>query len=278
MSDGSLTGHRRVGVLVEPRYLHQRQPAGLCEELERRGHEVGVIDPDRIVRVGAGDWLEGIDVIVPRGRSLTLLALVACAERHGVPVVNGRCAIASVHNKLEMSVALVAAGIPTPPTFAAPPERLANAVPVDCYPLVLKPAFAGSSRGLSVVPDAEQLVRLTWPEPIALAQRLVPSDGFDLKLYGIGRDVWAVRKPSPFTPLRSIRAPDPVELTDELVALARRCGELFDLALYGVDCVETAEGPIAIDVSEFPNYTGVAEADERLADLVEKRAARKRER
>jgi ribosomal protein S6--L-glutamate ligase len=274
MRNESFTGPLTVGVLFESRYLHQRQPAGLYDELVRRGHDARAIVPEGIWEVGSGNWLDGIDVLVPRGRSLLLLSLVACAERLGVPVVNGRCGIASVHNKVDMSVALVAGGVPTPQTYAAPPQRLADVVPADCYPLVLKPAFGDNGRGLSVVPDAEQLADVFWPEPVALAQRLVPSDGFDIKLYCIGRDVWAVRKPSPFARLRSPLAPEPVELTHELAALARRCGELFGLELYGVDCVETAQGPLAIEVNEYPNYTGVAEADERLADLVERRAAR----
>jgi ribosomal protein S6--L-glutamate ligase len=275
MGNRSFTSPLTVGVVVEPRYLEQRQPAGLCAELQRRGHEAVVIDPGGVCRVGSGDWLAGIDVIVPRGRSLTLLGLVELAERRGFHVVNGRSAIASVHNKLDMAVALVAAGIPTPPTFAASPERLADAVPAGVYPLVLKPTFGDNGRGLTIAPDAEQLARLDWPEPFALAQQLVPSDGFDLKLYGIGDDVWAIRKTSPLTSLTAgTRRPAPIELTPELVALARRCGELFGLELYGVDCLETSDGPLVIEVNEFPNYTGVEEADERLVTHVERCAVR----
>jgi ribosomal protein S6--L-glutamate ligase len=273
MGNRFLTSPLKVGVVVEPRYLEQRQPAGLCAELRRRGHEAVVIDPDAVCRVGSGDWLSGIDVIVPRGRSLTLLGLVELAERRGLPVVNGRSAIASVHNKLDMAVALVAAGIPTPPTFAASLERLAHAVPAGAYPLVLKPTFGDNGRGLMIAHDAEELARLSWPEPFALAQQLVPSDGFDLKLYGIGDDVWAIRSPSPLTsPTAGERRPAP--LTPELVALARRCGELFGLELYGVDCVETTDGPLVIEVNDFPNYTAVDEADERLVAHVERCAAR----
>jgi ribosomal protein S6--L-glutamate ligase len=275
MGNRSFTSPLTVGVVVEPRYLHQRQPAGLCAELQRRGHEAVVIDPDGVCRVGSGDWLAGIDVIVPRGRSLTLLGLAAFAERRGFPVVNGRSAIASVHNKLDMAVTLVSAGIPTPPTFAASLERLAHAVPAGAYPLVLKPTFGDNGRGLMIAPDAEQLALLHWPEPFALAQQFVPSDGFELKLYGIGDDVWAIRKPSPLTsPTAGMGCPAPIELTPELLALARRCGELFGLELYGVDCLETSHGPLVIEVNDFPNYTGVEEADDRLVALVERCAAR----
>jgi glutathione synthase/RimK-type ligase-like ATP-grasp enzyme len=50
--------------------------------------------------------------------------------------------------------------------------------------------------------------------------------------------------------------------------LALRCGRLFGLELFGVDCVEGPGGPLVIEVNEFPNYTGVPRADELLADHV----------
>ena len=52
------------------------------------------------------------------------------------------------------------------------------------------------------------------------------------------------------------------------VDLARRCGKLFGLELYGVDCLQTDAGTVVIEVNEFPNYTGVPGADEKLADYV----------
>lgn len=275
MSHGALTTPLTVSVLVERRYLCQAQPAGLCAELRRHGHRTHLIDPEEICRVGATGWLNDVDVVVPRGRSAGLLALVKYAEHHGVPVVNGAGAIRSVHNKLDMAVALVAAGIPTPETFAAPLPRLAEEVPAGDYPLVLKPLFGDNGRGLALAWDAAELARIDWPEPVALAQRYVRNDGWDLKLYGIGGDVWAVHKPSPFiAPAAGPPLRPPVEVTPELVTLARRCGELFGLELYGVDCIETAAGPLVIEVNEFPNYTAVSEADERLVAHVERRAAR----
>ena len=36
-----------------------------------------------------------------------------------------------------------------------------------------------------------------------LAQELLQTDGWDLKLYGIGNRVWAVRKPSPISLLKA---------------------------------------------------------------------------
>ena len=265
----------RIGVLVEPRYLSQRQPAGLCAELRRRGHEVRMIDPDDVPEVGCDGWLEGLNVVVPRGRSVGLLSLLAWAEHRGVRVVNSRRAIGAVHNKLDIAVALAAAGAPTPRTFTGPPARLARTVPDGAYPLVLKPVFGDNGAGPRIVDDAQRLAKVEWQEPVAIAQQIVRGDGMDLKLYGIGRDVWAIRKPSPLTPpAPGARQPGQVALTVTLAALARRCRELFGLDLYCVDCVETPEGPVVVDVNEYPNYTSVPGADERLATLVERRAAR----
>ena len=55
--------------------------------------------------------------------------------------------------------------------------------------------------------------------------------------------------------------------------IARRCRALFALDLYGVDCVETPAGLIIIEVNDFPNYSAVPEANDRLAAHVTRCAA-----
>ena len=50
--------------------------------------------------------------------------------------------------------------------------------------------------------------------------------------------------------------------------LARRCADLFGLELFGVDCIETPEGILVIEVNDFPNYSGVDGANEKLAEYV----------
>ena len=82
-----------------------------------------------------------------------------------------------------------------------------------------------------------------------------------------------MRKPSPLG--RNGARPSSAEvvaLSPALRGLARRCGSLFGLELYGLDCLETPEGLVVIEVNEFPNYTGVPKADAKLADYVIRRA------
>jgi ribosomal protein S6--L-glutamate ligase len=270
-----MTNDLKIGVLAERRYLAQTQPAGMIGALRSRGIALQLIDPEASTNALADDrWLEGLDLIVGRGRSWGLLSLLGWAEEGGVPTINRRAAISAVHNKADMAVRIASRHLPAPETFLGPAPLLAERLSRDQYPLILKPIFGDNCRGLQVIATPDELLRADWPEPVALAQRYHTTDGYDLKLYGIGRDVWAVRKPSPFNRRREGEAKSEglVETTPELVELGRRCGEIFGLELFGVDCIETASGPLVIEINDFPNYTSVPEADDRLADYVIRRA------
>lgn len=263
----------RIGVLAERRYLSQAQPAGLIAALRAGGHPVSVIDPDaRAYELTDHGWLGELDLIVSRGRSWGLLTLLSWAEARGVPTVNRRQGIAAVHNKAEMSVMLATGHVPTPSTFIGTVKEIANRATSVHYPLILKPIFGDNCSGLRVVRGAEEMAAVSWPEPIAIAQHYLPSDGFDLKLYAIGQEIWAVRKPSPFDPPAGAQHAHLVQLTPACRDLAVRCGGIFGLELYGIDCIETSEGPLVIEVNEFPNYSAVPDADERLAEYVKRRA------
>ena len=265
----------RIGVLAEQRYLAQSQPAGLISALRDLGVDVAVIDPQAaIFKLGDNHWLEGYELLVGRGRSWGLLCLLGWAEGHGVPTINQRAAISAVHNKADMAVSLAHAGLPTPQTFLGAVEHLAREIDPPLYPLILKPIFGDNCRGLQVVRTPHEMAEIDWPEAVALAQVYHQTDGYDLKLYGIGGEVWAIRKPSPFNP-RSESQSDLsglLPLTPELETLGRRCGEIFGLELYGVDCIQTPDGTFVIEVNDYPNYTSVPDANQRLADYVIRRA------
>jgi ribosomal protein S6--L-glutamate ligase len=276
-----MTKPLHIGLLVESRYLVQSQPSGLSRSLRSQGHLVSLVDPQAVSFLMKDDgWLQDFDLVVARGRSWGLLCLLAWAESRAVLTINRKAAIAAVYNKADMSVELAAGNIATPRTFFGSLESLAKQIPIDCYPVILKPIFGDNCRGLAVVGSPEEVAEIEWHEPVALAQSYMATDGYDLKLYGIGDQVWAVRKPSPFNKRSENDSEGSkaglLPLTPKLEELGRRCGKLFGLELYGVDCIQTDEGPLVIEINDFPNYTGVPEADERLADYVIRRAERER--
>jgi glutathione synthase/RimK-type ligase-like ATP-grasp enzyme len=262
-----------VAVVAERRYLSHAQPQGMVSALERNGHSVLVIDPEeRAFAAGDHGWMEAIDVALARGRSWSVLCLLHWLEQRSVRVVNRRSAIAAVHNKAEMSVRLTSAGIPVPKTFLGMPGQIARLLGPTDFPVIVKPVFGDNCRGLQVLCSHEELAAIAWPEHFAIVQRFIAGLEFDLKLYCIGREVWAVRKPSPLSakllPSSADRPAELLPMTAEWRNLALRCGQIFGLELFGVDCIETSAGPLVIEVNEFPNYSAVPGADEKLSQYV----------
>ena len=262
----------RCAVLVEARYLAQAQPSGLLSVLRERGHDAVVVDPEAwSVEAGDAGWFEGIDCLVARGRSWAVLSLLGWAEAAGIRTINRWHAVSLVHNKADQAVRLRAAGLPVPPTYFGSIPQLASRFRARDYPVILKPVFGDNGNGLRIVENRRELLALDWPEPVALAQKFIRNSGWDLKLYAIGDNVWAVRKPTPWAaPAEAVL----LRVAPPWRELAHRCGALFGLDLFGVDCVETDAGPVIIEVNEFPNYSGVPAASERLADYVLARASK----
>src|SRR5262249_61829857 len=97
--------------------------------------------------------------------------LLGGAEPRGASTLTRREAIASVHNKAQMSIAFASAAIPIPQTFFGSVEQLAREIPRSSYPIILKPIFGDNSRGLLVVNSPEEMAATDWPEPVRLAQR-----------------------------------------------------------------------------------------------------------
>ena len=102
--------------------------------------------------------------------------------------------------------------------------------------------------------------------PAVIAQAYVEAGGFDIKLYVVGDEVWATRRPGPLSDRE-----DPmtrVEVTPALRRIAEGCRREFGLRLFGVDVLECGGRLAIVDVNEFPNYTGVDEAPAAIGELV----------
>lgn len=266
----------RLGFIVETRYLRQHMPGAVIDVLIQRGVGVDILNPSHghfdldtgLFRDASGrDFdLRRYDGVVSRNRNALGLALLSYAEKAGVPTLNTHTAVQRVRNKADMAIELGLAGVRCARTFLAD-HAAALADRNRFAPLILKATFGDNSQGLRLVRSAEDLADLHWGNELALAQDYLPNDGFDLKLYVCGRQVFAVRKPSPFNS-RMDGVAGLIEPTAQMIQLALRCGRLFGLDLYGVDTLQTPEGPIVIEVNDFPNFTGIPGADALVADHI----------
>jgi ribosomal protein S6--L-glutamate ligase len=267
----------RFAIIAERRYLRQRMPRALLPAISRAGHRAVIICSDDEVwdfpsRLPTFDTY---DAVISRDRSLVGLVLLTCAERSGVPAVNSRAAIEGVRNKAEMAATLAAAGIPMPQTIVCRSLDQLTKFPDSYFPLVLKPNFGDNGNGLQIV-SAKDITRIRPRDrSLVLAQKLVPNDGFDVKLYVAGKQVWAVRKPNVWC-IDNNRVPVHIPLTQEMRALALRCGRAVGLEVYGVDALPGPQGMLVLEVNEFPNFSDIAEAPQALADVLIAAAGRHR--
>ena len=266
----------QIWILTDSRCLRQRMPRALTGCLAGRGsHRLRVViadDGSQVSVLGPGShersvWagLEREDLVIVRSRHSFALALLEEAESLGARTVISSAAIRRVRDKVRTLLTLEELGLPTPETFlACRPEDLVRLRPP--FPLLLKPLQGDNGDGIRLVRTSRELADVEWTEPVVLAQRYVDSDGVDVKLYVAGERIWAVRRPSPLT--GGDGAPTQMSVAAALARLARECADAFDLPLLGIDVVRGAEGPVIVDVDEFPNYTGIEEAPEVIGRLL----------
>ncbi|KJY32115.1 ATP-grasp domain-containing protein [Streptomyces katrae] len=262
----------RLCFLVEEHYRHDGMPNEVIRQLTAWGHRVDVVRPGGsllrmtdLVRAGTHDaW---VLKTVSGGPGLTLLEAAAAA---GVTTVNDARSIRGVRDKALAAALGSARGLPLPPTYAvARPELLAE-VPDELYPLVVKPADGSSGRGVHLVPSPDRLPALLPElagEGVLIVQPYVANPGTDIKVYCVNGELHATERCSPLHPDAAVRERR-VPLSAEVAGIAARVGEVYGLDLYGVDVLLGPDGPVVVDVNDFPSFRQVPDAAARVAGAV----------
>jgi glutathione synthase/RimK-type ligase-like ATP-grasp enzyme len=122
--------------------------------------------------------------------------------------------------------------------------------------------------GIHIVQDAAGLAAAAaGSEFPQIVQEHISGPGEDLKVYVVGDQVFAVRKPFSET---SFAVPGrPVAVDPEVRDAALRTGRALGLGLYGLDIIESPDGPYVVDVNYFPGYKGVPDAGAVIADYID---------
>jgi ribosomal protein S6--L-glutamate ligase len=197
------------------------------------------------------------------------LSMAGILHSHGARILNPYPSCIMIRDKILSSNVLRTAGIPTPPSWIT--HDLILLLPlVEKWPLIIKPYRGFHGRDIHIIRNPKDLANLTPLNEPVLVQKYVEGNGEDLKVYVIGKDVFATRKP--FHP-DSFRQPGKLcPVSTEVRDIALRCGEIFGLGLYGLDIIEGSKGPVVVDLNYFPGYKAVPDASSLLADYIEKYA------
>ena len=266
--------------IIETQYKHQLMPMAVARQLVDWGHSVDLLEPETTItsltKFPQVKYDAYILKTVSDGPGLSILEAV---EAIGFPTINNSRAIRLVRDKAITAVYAQNHGLPIPHTYFVAQPELLKQIPDEDYPLVVKPTNGSSCRDIYRVDrrvDLEKLQIAQAHNRFFLAQQYIENNGFDIKLYVAGTEVFAVAKRSPLHPEIEVKKRI-IPVTAELRKLALKVGEIFGLDIYGLDVVETPFGLMVVDINDFPSFGHVPHAISLVASHIERIASNRSE-
>ncbi|KYH41921.1 MAG: hypothetical protein AYL31_003420 [Candidatus Bathyarchaeota archaeon B26-1] len=255
--------------------------AQLRTAMERRNIEPINMRFQRIVaRVGAEptasfgdiDVLRDLSAIIvrPIGRGsleeiIFRMDMLHRLERLGLFILNPPSAIERSVDKFYTSALLEEAGLPVPRTVVTESaDEALKAFHELGGDIVLKPIFGSRGRGSTRISDvnvAERIFRaVDFHHQVLYLQEFIPHGSSDLRALVLGGRVLAsMRRVSDSwkTNVSQGAKPLPVNLDEEVEEIAVKAAEAVGCELAGVDILESAGGPVIVEVNSQPGWRGL---------------------
>jgi len=247
----------RVGVLYgglsAEREVSLKSGAAVGSALEELGFKVIMIDVDREITSRLKKAEVAVVFIALHGAYGEDGSIQGILEYLKIPYTGpGIMASSLAMNKVMTKRVLLSYGIQTPDYTVPVPDATEIAVPSGGYPLVVKPMAEGSSLGMSVVTDSEQLAP-------ALAQAREFSSEIMIESYIAGLELTAAVLNGEALPLIEIRPQG--GLYDYHAKYTKGCteylvpapldseitGKIHDLALASVRALGCGRGAVRVD-------------------------------
>jgi len=256
----------------------------LVEAARQRGHHVRVLDTlqfDIVVSrqnpqlLYQGEPVGPVDAVIPRiGASITFygLAVVRQFEMMGVYCVNESQAIARSRDKLRSLQILSRHDIGLPPTvFTRQAEHVPGCIErVEGPPVVVK--LLEGTQGIGVVLAESQRAASSvieafhgLDENILIQKFIEEAKGADIRALVVGRKVVAaMRRKAVAGEFRSNihrgGSAKQVKLSAEGRKTALAAARVLGLRVAGVDMIESADGPMVMEVNSSPGLEGIEKA------------------
>ncbi|MGQ0672688.1 MAG: ATP-grasp domain-containing protein [Hyphomicrobium sp.] len=234
-----------------------------ARDLQRRGYKVSSVLFSELY-LDLGRIAVTADLYISKASTELQISLAGILHDRGARLLNTWASSSYVRDKARVTAALMAAGVPVPPSCLASDSRRA-ALELGRERVIVKPVRGTSGRGIEIVStpaDHDRLPR--GPHFVQVYDRLSNDD---LKVYVVGREVSIVRRSFPATTVEEkLGRPHADPLIE---AIGRKVGDLFGLELYGLDVVETSAGPVVVDVNACPGFVGAPDAGRRVAAYID---------
>ena len=271
----------RVAVLSRgPRLYSTRR---LVEEANALGCSVDILDPMKLsVTVGNDGrrilhegWNVEVDAVVPRiGYSITEhgVAIVRQFERMGTFVANSSDGIHNSRDKLHAAQVLSANHIPVPTTALVRDWRdVERAIrQVGGVPCVIKAPEGTQGTGVYLAHTEREASEIAWKvledtDRVLVQEYIQESHGRDVRVLVVGgKVVAAMRRRAHGREFRSNfhlgGSVERIELPEDYARIACKAARLLGLDVAGVDLLESARGPLLLEVNSSPGLEGIEKA------------------
>lgn len=285
----TVTGTRapmRLGVLVS--HLRAEEKLILAAA-NARGIETHVLQDRSLVLDLTSPDPPAVDLVLDRCIAHTRgAAALRVFDRWGIPTLNSSQTVDTCDDKVVMSAALAANGVPTLRTAVV--FSIESALQVGesyGYPLIVKPvsgswgrllAKANSPASLRTLLEQKQQLG-THHHSVFYLQEYIQKPGRDIRSFVVGGDVIAASYRNAehwITNVARGAVSTVCEVTDEIEQMSRAAADAVGAEIAGVDLVETPDGLKVIEVNSGAEFKGLGSASPvPIADVIVDYAASK---
>ncbi len=269
----------RIAILSRGATLYSTQR--LAEAGRQCGHELFILDTMQVAqhigilsRPGPRRPLPvSLDAMIPRiGASITLfgVAVVRHLQRRGLLTTADADGILNSRDKRRSWRLMSDAGLPLPRTalLSSQGELAEAARQVGGPPLVIKLLQGTQGQGVILARDmatAHNVLRVLnryGIREVLIQEFVAEAEGRDWRLIIIrDRCVAAMQRQAPVGEFRANlhrgASAMPLQIGDDLVALAVRAAVVHGLGVAGVDVIPSARGPLLLEVNSSPGLQGI---------------------
>jgi ribosomal protein S6--L-glutamate ligase len=201
---------------------------------------------------------------------LDRLEVLRFLNEQGMPIFSSPLSIMRVLDRISCTVTLRAAQIPMPPTTITENPDAALEVVREYGEAVFKPLYSTKAKGMVVIRNdvdaSREIDRFQKSNPVMYIQKKMDLHGKDMGVAFLGgkylstyarvksKDAWN-------TTTRSGGKYEDYRPPEEIIRLAQKAQDLFDLDFTCVDVAETDDGPIVFEVSAFGGFRGILTAN-----------------
>ena len=276
-----------MNIVILSRNQHLYSTRRLIEEAKNRGHEVEIIDPlkcDIIIEKEKPTiyykdrYLDYVDAIIPRiGASITFYgcAVVRQFEEMGVFTIASSDAILHSRDKLKSLQRLSKAGIGMPKTVFTNYSRDVEEViqHVGGTPCIIK--LLEGTQGLGVVlAESKNAAESVLEAFNGLEARVIVQEyikeakGADLRALVVdGQVVGAMKRQGKEGEFRSNLhrggSANIIKLNEDELKVAMNAAKVLKLPVCGVDMLQSARGPLLLEVNSTPGLEGIETATQK---------------